>query len=82
MFMPLPGPPDHGSSPPLTYLLFIVKLSRTGFSDPTKVQKVRIVKGKMSQTIVKEQLSERAVMKEDSSDKCVFKRGILTPKGT
>jgi len=47
---------------------------QNGFSDPTKVQEDWDVKGKTSWMIVKEKLSERAVVKEDSSDECVFKR--------
>jgi len=63
--MPLPGPLDHGSSPPPTLSLVYSKVVKNWFFDPTKVKKVGIVKGKTSQMIIKEKLSERAVMKED-----------------
>ena len=39
-------------------------MSRTGFLTQLKSKKVEISKEKMSQMIVKEKLSERAVMKE------------------
>ena len=40
-------------------------MSRTGFPTQLKSKKVEIGKGKMSLIIVKEKLSERAVMKEN-----------------
>ena len=40
-------------------------LSRMGFLTQLKCKKVGIVKGKMSWMIIKEKLSERAVVKED-----------------
>ena len=67
---------------PRPYLLFIVKLSRTGFLTWLKCKKVRIVKGKMSRMIVKEKLSERAVMKEDRLGWVCLQERRLTPKGT
>jgi len=51
---------------------------RNGFSDPTKVQKVRIDKEKTSRGFVREKLSKRAVVKEDGLGWCIFKEEIKT----
>ena len=49
-------------------------LSRMGFPIQLKSKEVKISKEKTSQMIVKEKLSERAVMKERRLDGCFLKR--------
>jgi len=53
-----------------------------GFPTRLKCKKVGIIKGKTSQMIVKEKLSERAVMKEDRLGRVCLQERRLTPKGT
>ena len=66
----LPGQVDtHGDVPRITKIFdnsgSSIILLREGFLTQIKSKKVEISKGKMSQMIVKEKLSERAVMKEN-----------------
>src|SRR5882724_10877027 len=60
----------------------LIILSRTGFPTRLKCKKVRIIKGKTSQMIIKEKLSEGAVMKEDRLGRVCLQERRLTPKGT
>src|SRR5882724_5743958 len=64
---------DNGSS---------IILSRTGFPTRLKSKKVEIGKEKMSQMIVKEKLSKRAVVKEDGLRWVYLQERRLTPIGT
>ena len=58
----------HGNVPRITEIFdnsgSSIILSRTGFLTQLKSKKVKISKEKMSQMIIKEKLSDRAVMKE------------------
>ena len=65
---------------PLTSCVELV--SRTGFLTQLKSKKVKIGEEKTSQMIVKEKLSERAVMKENGLGQVYLQERRITPKGT
>jgi len=57
-------------------------LSRTGFLIQLKSKKVKISEEKMSQMLIKEKLSERAVVKENGLRRVYLQEGRITPNGT
>ena len=68
------------SSKGLYYLILTPVKNR--FPTQLKSKKVEISKEKMSQMIVKEKLSERAVMKENGLGQVYLQERRMTPKGT
>ena len=58
------------------------KLSRTGFPTLLKSNKVGIDKGKTLRVIIREKLSNRAVVKEDGLGRMYLQERRLTPIGT
>jgi len=64
---------DSGSS---------IILSRMDFLTQLKSKKVEIGKGKTSRMIIKEKLSERAVVKENWLGRVYLQGRRITPKGT
>jgi len=57
-------------------------LSRMGFLTQLKSKKLEIGEENMSQMIVKEKLSERAVVKENGLRQMYLQERRITPKGT
>ena len=55
-------------------------VSRTGFLTQLKSKKVEIGEEKMSQMIIKEKLSERAVVKENGLGRVCLQERRITPK--
>src|SRR5882724_2962356 len=58
------------------------KVSRTGFPIQLKSKEVKIGNEKTSRVIIKEKLSERAVMKENGLRQVCLQERRITPKGT